>query len=608
MGQVYRQFAKYQPVIEEQLYNTEMVDSVGEAAQLVNNALALFAQCGRNQGAVLANYPTDSNERDIVLTIEANKKKTVFALMPEGMISGAGQKVKFWYYSSADAETACIAHAEVGRHSGGLDYTESTDFGWHSIEVDCDVVEPVNLLEPRVVRLWFEAGGTDIEIYLRSLAVFEKGKVGAPTYLDLSSALIGEEDYPYDAVLCKLLNDNIRACYAHRMPRTILAQCMINRVKYLSADYDADHRGLACFMVNKSQGQTSIDGRLLIGRDAGTATFYIGAWSTAGVEIASDTIDKADANAWEDFNLAGLDSDETEYEIRIDAKEHTSATEAYLFNTFACVELSGSDSVELPTKTRVQVDDDVLCQDWARVNDLLTQVWTRQRQILINQEHWTTSKRSGSDYPILDSGMLHATYGARYLHCQAWVSLPTREGTGKLDFDGQTINLTEDNYLTQGTDARALIEHIVDNGATGSLYLREVTGDFSDNQAITDGAGDGNVNGRLDNQPDDVKVFIKLSIQLDNSAPVYTETEIYTDERELSGKWGQAFRVDLRVPIPSEYWNDYDDHSGWPIVYKLKAKTEIQDSETNYGSFDWVVLRHALYREEVEVVLSEVGL
>jgi hypothetical protein len=58
--------------------------------------------------------------------------------------------------------------------------------------------------------------------------------------------------------------------------------------------------------------------------------------------------------------------------------------------------------------------------------------------------------------------------------------------THRLEFDGQTGAFTEGETLT-GPSGSAKIARVDDRGTTGRLWLYDLTGTFTDNQAITDG-------------------------------------------------------------------------------------------------------------------------
>lgn len=67
-----------------------------------------------------------------------------------------------------------------------------------------------------------------------------------------------------------------------------------------------------------------------------------------------------------------------------------------------------------------------------------------------------------------------------------------------LNFDGQTVNYTVGNTVVGGTSgATAIIREMVDAGATGTLTLGIITGTFQDNETLSDGVGNGLVNGTL---------------------------------------------------------------------------------------------------------------
>lgn len=70
----------------------------------------------------------------------------------------------------------------------------------------------------------------------------------------------------------------------------------------------------------------------------------------------------------------------------------------------------------------------------------------------------------------------------------------------QLAFSGQTANFTVGNTVVGGTSgARGRLVSQADAGATGTMVLDKVTGNFTNGEALTDapGAGDGTANGTL---------------------------------------------------------------------------------------------------------------
>lgn len=69
--------------------------------------------------------------------------------------------------------------------------------------------------------------------------------------------------------------------------------------------------------------------------------------------------------------------------------------------------------------------------------------------------------------------------------------------THVIAYDAQTGNFTEGDTLTGGTSgATGTICQVFDDGTTGLIWLRDVTGTFADNETITDGAtGSATANG-----------------------------------------------------------------------------------------------------------------
>lgn len=67
-----------------------------------------------------------------------------------------------------------------------------------------------------------------------------------------------------------------------------------------------------------------------------------------------------------------------------------------------------------------------------------------------------------------------------------------------LNFDNQTINFTIGNIVIGGTSgAKGKILEMTDAGATGTLTLGNISGTFIDNETLSDGTGNGLVNGTL---------------------------------------------------------------------------------------------------------------
>lgn len=66
-----------------------------------------------------------------------------------------------------------------------------------------------------------------------------------------------------------------------------------------------------------------------------------------------------------------------------------------------------------------------------------------------------------------------------------------------LNFDGQTVNFGIGDTITGGTSgAKGVLVEQTDAGATGTIILRNVTGDFVNNDVLTSsGTGDGDATG-----------------------------------------------------------------------------------------------------------------
>jgi hypothetical protein len=101
-----------------------------------------------------------------------------------------------------------------------------------------------------------------------------------------------------------------------------------------------------------------------------------------------------------------------------------------------------------------------------------------------NTDTWTTIKSdfaAGSSY---DGGR----YGDYMLITSGTEKIGRLSRT--LDYDNQTVNFTVGSILTGGTSgAIAVILEDNDSGATGTLTLGQISGEFSDDEVVTDSSG-----------------------------------------------------------------------------------------------------------------------
>lgn len=608
MGTEIRSFGQYQPVAEEQLYNQEFVDSVGEAAQLANNALIVYSQSGRVQQSVIANFPTDSSGYDMVLEVPAGKTKNMFEIMTKGLITGAGRRIKAWIYFKTDAANTTHLNIECGKHSAREADIENTSFSWQSIEVECDRVPSISLGEERKLRMFVEAGDSDVTVTIRSIAVHELGSNNAPSFLDLSSGVVGTADYPYSAAMSKIINDQIHSCYGFRMPRAnVLNQCFADNYKVVSGSYDGDYRGMGMYIIRKGEGITSIDGKIRsVQGGTGQSKIYVGLYTTAGVLVDSTEITiTTTTTQWNDWSFSGLSASETEYELRIDAKEHVSSiTFVEIDNVFVTDDLSGGSEVNhvLPTKANVQPEDDVLAMTWNCIDGTTEQIWKRNRQILAN-DYRGRAERTGYNNEILSAGILHPTYNSKYFICRALISKPTDERKWQLDYDSGASSMIVGGVVTGGTSgSTGYLQERTQTGGPGSysgtLYLTGVNGEFIDNETLTCTAGGSSSANGIMESITDLVVKMKLSIHLDLIALMYTNTAIFEQEIDITDKpHGSSFYLEFRIPIPSEYWNDYSNHSGFPMAFFLKTRSQVNSVDSD---IDYTILHQASFYEEVQ--------
>lgn len=101
---------------------------------------------------------------------------------------------------------------------------------------------------------------------------------------------------------------------------------------------------------------------------------------------------------------------------------------------------------------------------------------------------WAITLNPG-DHVILEGKVIGRQINADNRAFYHFVAACYRPGSA-LAYDTQTGNFTKGNTLTGATSgATATIQNDSDSGATGTLTLVDIIGDFVDNEIITDGAG-----------------------------------------------------------------------------------------------------------------------
>jgi|GEM_PF-2585045 len=608
-----KSFCMYRPVADEQLFNEEFVDAQGEAAQLVNNTLLCYAQSGRVQQNIIQNLPTDTNEQDIVIDVPAGRMKNVLNMVLAGKMTGAGRRVKAWLYMKTDASNKLDLNLQCGRHAGIEEDVESTSFIWRSIEIDCDQVDSITLKEDRRLRLNVYAGDSDVQLTVRSWAVHELGKDGEPdSVLDVSTGVMGTVDYPYTAGMTKIINDNIRACYAQRLPRSNLSSHCVLDSKTLSGAYDGDERGLGMYVIRKAAGVDTITVKKFVfsNGSTGQVDIKVGLYTTAGAAVASDTHNLVPPAAeWDSFTFSGLSTDETEYEIRIDAKLSSGdATTCTIPNIFTCDEPDGSEVTHLlPNKSNTQNDDDVLALTWAKLHPCLKEIWDRKTQISLNDFRRPTVKISGETYTVLTRGVVFPSWGSRHLICRALVYLPPKEQTGHIELSGVVGGFSIGEIVQGGTSGATGYVVYYYSGTPKYVSLIRINGNFSDGETLTGITSGGTATAASTIYDPTTTVGLKFMIKIWDDFDDYTtglgdilqEQEIILSDRPH----GQGLLVEFRLPIPSEYWNDHTDYGTYtgPLTFSL-VTTPSPDGDS-VDTVDHVILRDASVFEEVPATL-----
>jgi hypothetical protein len=575
-------FGPYREVADSQLYNEEILDSVTEASQIVNNLLACYAKARRVQAVVDTDYETDSGydpttlsgHPEMVFFVPRGTIKTITTLPVKQLLTGAGRRLRVRIYYKTNVNQELNLKLTVGRQEAVVEdiQTATATFAWGEIESDCDQVESPILSEDRRLRLSVEAGPDyDVEITIRSMGIFEPTYSAAPEWKEIvgSSNVIGDPDRPYSAGMIKILNDNLKAVYGCRVNRRIMSRCYMKGVKDVTGGYDSDNRGLGMYATHKGRGITSLPIKLRMansGAGGDHTNVRVEVRKFDGTLVDSHVFDLTGATPsaplYFEHTFSGLQNDEIDYEIRIDgAQVSGTSTYAYLYHVFFYEAPIGSpvDHV-LPEKGRVQPDDDVIASTWYKVRFCLAHLWRRATQILIND--WRDNyyvPYSGEYETKLIEGTLYPTYGSKNVICRVVFSKPLMAGRKMIMYAVTAGNFQSGEIIT-GSSSGATGYVVGADTTLHYLWVKDINGAFINGETIT-GSLSG-ATGTVSNLPVEYiyyNVRARFALGIDLGAAYLDaglkETQYKTVEL-MGSKSQNAIYLDFKVTIPSEFWND----------------------------------------------------
>jgi len=559
-----KSYAQYDTISVNNLRNGVVVDSAGEAAQMVNNTLYCYSHSRRVMTNRIYNYNSDSNNRNIVIDVPANTQKAIgIDIDTTGIVTGAAGWIRIYLYMLTDVNQALDLIATTERGNYVEEDVQSLAYHWVSVNVQAAPDKTPSGDKPSYLRLAFIAGGTAVQATIKSVSIFEPGSARmSPTYRATNggSNVLGEDDYPYSAGVSKLLHDNIKACYVDRVSQAhIMNFCTEEPVQSVGTSYSANKDRHGRWVVRKAAGITQIDGIYRGGVSAGAGDARISLWAIGGAEVTSTTVALTTAfPTWfpMSFSLSGLSSDETEYEVRIDAKHDTTTVDSTMSGILMYDHPISSSDIDyrLPSKMKVQSNDDLLSSNVKNIKDTLDQIWTRQGKILLNNYMLVdaaacTSNDTTTGYD--DYFPLYVSRGCREIVLRMLLRKPDQTDRWAIDYTGTGNFSGYDTWetVTGGTSGATGICRY-DDTTNNILYVSGLNGRYQDGETLT---GESSANTAT---ASGVPYKEKVSTGLDVEVSIYGMNNLDFNLDFTEKPHGVAFPVELRIPIPAQYWND----------------------------------------------------
>lgn len=617
MAEETKVFTEYLQIPEETLYNEDMIDSM-EGSQLVNNALLTYAQTRRVHQTVHSQFQTDGFKNIIWLPLTAEKGGVALTLPLDGIATGAGRNIRVYAHIKTSVNTPVNMYLKVGRNSGKTESVESLTYHWVTVDCPIDPIKGVDLKTPLNLVLYFGAVSADTYVGIDSISIYETEALNVPTFTDLSGAdnKVGVVDFPFSSAMVKLLNDNLTAIYRARLPRAnIYNRAYIDNYFVLTGAYQEVGR----WVIKKSRGFTDLSAKVhsITAGAGGTCRIKIETYIVGGGLYSTNTVDQTAGagSEWNDIALASVHTDQTEYEIVLSVKEQTATASTILIdNIYIYEDMDGGAEVAhtLPSKKDTQQEDDLLAKQWNYVKTTAEQTWKRQRQVVLNDYFYGFAAKL-SNYQQnapLAIGAFLPSYGSKQLHCRCRFSKPPKVGAFKLDYDGQTVNFTYSKgdavkTVVVGATSKAtgVIEYDDDAGATGTLYLTSVVGEFIDNETINGTSGGiAVVNGVLESF--DLSVYLKFGIystRPTSYGTIAADAAVVVDVKDYADN--EAFDMDFSIPIPEDWYNG-EQASGDPWMFAIETACDISGvALATWKPVDYVQIHYIKIYEEIEGIL-----
>jgi hypothetical protein len=270
-----RYFRPYQQIGAEQMNNSAMGCS-GTAANLVSNTLAVYEGSRRWQQTSYFNYPTDYSDTSWQLIyvpgagytdgIKEGTRAKILVLDGRDVLTGSSGHVRLnIMLGTYDHTHPVTIYFTVGRNSTSLYYDAASNAGyWVHLDLEVGVL-PAGEEIPIIIEAGAASGDGDNVIYVSAIGIYEyDGERSKPAYVDLSSSLIGDPDYPCSPFVMNTLNKQNEVLRSTKNNRTLISQCYKKQILGATGAPVADYadptnmRNLGEWSLLKGTGPTTL--------------------------------------------------------------------------------------------------------------------------------------------------------------------------------------------------------------------------------------------------------------------------------------------------------------------------------------------------------------
>jgi len=317
-------------------------------------------------------------------------------------------------------------------------------------------------------------------------------------------------------------------------------------------------------------------------KDEGTGEADVNGAMTGPLSIASDENNFA-VGSYEAFLIAGQIEEEGEYWARFDVKKVGAVNTVYLPWFMIVDGLAANVAHKLPLPSNVEQDDDVRASTWLNTKTTLEKVWARCRSIMMS-DFWYSSggqaEGRASSYTSLAQleyniqhgvfglGVVYPSPGASRLYARVWLRRTDTRLVRKVDVVGHVGPVAVDDVVTGAiSGATGLYERF--DAAGGYIVVSSLSGEYQVGEVVNFTSG-GSATVASVPYTFDAVLKIKLMTSIVDPPLEFVEHEI--DISNLPQN--QTQKIEMVIPISTEYVNDYSVQTDMPYMWVIMAKTD----------------------------------